>query len=88
MDFLNICATFLGVCGILGIVIAVPLDYLHRSKQIRYEKWKLEQESQTNKLALAYKILSERPEVTIEQVQQLVDQDLIIEDQNGYINHK
>lgn len=56
---------FIGVIGILIPSVGFPLAY-------SYKKKKLEEEHRTNNLALAYQIMSKRPEVSLDEVKQLI----------------
>ena len=56
---------FAGTFVILIPSIGFPLFY-------KYKRRKLEEEHRTNNLALAYQIMSQRPEVTMEEVKELV----------------
>ena len=73
MEFWIVVAVAIGVCGMLGILIGTPLYFVYKKKQIDLQKKKIEEEHRTNNLALAYQILSARPEITMEDVKQLVD---------------
>lgn len=73
MEFWVIIAIVVGICGMLGIIIGTPLYFVYKKKQIDLQRKQIEEEHRTNNLALAYQILSARPEVTMEEVKQLVD---------------
>lgn len=73
MGFWAIVAIGLGACGLLGILMGTPLYYVYKKRMIDLEKSKLIEEHRTNNLALAYQILSTRPEVSMDEVMMLVD---------------
>lgn len=57
-----------GIVGAIGIIIpsvGIPLYF-------SYKKKKLQEEHRTNNLAIAYQILSQRPEVTMDEVKKLM----------------
>lgn len=56
---------FIGIVAVVIPSVGFPLCYC-------YKKRKLEEEHRTNNLALAYQILSKRPEVTMEEVKDLI----------------
>lgn len=58
----------IGMVGIIGIICvstSIPFRYY-------YSKKKLEEEHRTNNLALAYQILDKRPEVSLDDVKELI----------------
>lgn len=61
----EIIAVFLGIIGVVIPSVGIPLAYY-------YKKRKLIEEHRTNNLALAYQILTKRPELTLDQVKELV----------------
>lgn len=64
-EVLEMLVGFVGIIGILIPSVGFPLAYY-------YKKKKLEEEHRTNNLALAYQILSQRPELTLDDVKELI----------------
>lgn len=64
-ELLEIVAVFIGIIGVVIPSVGFPLAYY-------YKKRKLIEEHRTNNLALAYQILTKRPELTLDQVKELV----------------
>lgn len=64
-EVLEMAVGFIGIIGIIIPSVGFPLAY-------HYKKKKLEEEHRTNNLALAYQILSQRPEISLEEVKELI----------------
>ena len=64
-ELIEMVVGFICIIGIAVPSVGFPLLYY-------YKKKKLEEEHRTNNLALAYQILSKRPEVTMEEVKELI----------------
>ena len=64
-EVLEMMVGFIGTVMVLIPSVGFPLFY-------KYKRRKLEEEHRTNNLALAYQILNQRPEVTMDEVKQLI----------------
>ena len=64
-EIIELAIVFIGIIGTIIPSVGFPLAYY-------YKKKKLEEEHRTNNLALAYQILSQRPEVTLDDVKELI----------------
>lgn len=64
-EIIEMAVLFIGIIGVVIPSVGIPLVY-------SYKKRKLEEEHKTNNIALAYQILSQRPEVTMDEVKELI----------------
>lgn len=64
-EILEMIVAFMGIIGTVIPSVGIPLAY-------SYKKRRLIEEHRTNNLVLAYQILNKRPELTLEQVKELV----------------
>lgn len=64
-EIIEMAVAFIGIIGTVIPSVGIPLTYY-------YKKRRLIEEHRTNNLALAYQILNSRPELTLEQVKELV----------------
>ena len=65
-DLVYIGVGFLGICATIGVSVGIPLSFKYRTQ-------KMMEEYRANNLMLAYQLMQERPEITIQEVKNLLE---------------